>query len=493
MNATKMSPDTIDRNVILIILDTVRKDFFDQYATRVQTRSETSFAQCRSASTWSVESHASILTGALPSVHKLHADTFRSGRTFADLRGGTFLETLNCQKLGYSANPYANSLFDFDLHFDEFHDFVSVDGLFPAGLSEYEFGHQVDLTGWQRQIAFMWACMTHEFPLRSLANVASSKFDLDTHFPVFRRLTDDGASALLASASGDIPTNEPFVMFLNLMDAHIPLYPRAHFDEDLHSAPRGWSTNEIHKWDINKDDAATSTYLSHYRSLYAAAIDYLDRQVARFADEVATRTDRETTIIVTADHGHNLGYPAEDGLVHHDGSMSEGVLHVPLEVINPPPGWPESIPKLFSHLRLGDLIRSIAAGDDWDDSFTSTTIPAEVFGLGGTGDARDYREFGAGEYEYWDRLIRCVYTGGDGTIVKHQWDSLGTAEMYRLAQTRPCWQDRTAESFDFRSLESKFFSAPAAVAKASSAGMEPQRPSMEDDRLESHLRSLGYM
>jgi len=60
------------RNVVLIVLDTVRKDYFDEYAYRLQDRSDVTFSNCRAASSWSVPSHASMITGELPHVHGIH-------------------------------------------------------------------------------------------------------------------------------------------------------------------------------------------------------------------------------------------------------------------------------------------------------------------------------------------------------------------------------------------------------------------------------------
>jgi predicted AlkP superfamily pyrophosphatase or phosphodiesterase len=61
------------RNVILLVLDTVRKDYFDEYASQIQSLSDVSFSQCRTASSCSVPSHASILTGELPHEHGQHS------------------------------------------------------------------------------------------------------------------------------------------------------------------------------------------------------------------------------------------------------------------------------------------------------------------------------------------------------------------------------------------------------------------------------------
>jgi hypothetical protein len=207
-------------------------------------------------------------------------------------------------------------------------------------------------------------------------------------------------------------------------------------------------------------------------------------------DAVESRTDGETTILVTADHGHNLGHSADDRLVHHDGSASEGVLHVPLEVVNPPDGYPDRIDGLFSHLALGALVSDLSAGEPWDEALTREEIPAEVVGLGGTGDPRNYREFDEGEYEYWDRLIRCVYRA-DEQLEKRQWDSLGNRHRYRLDPERPCWQEEIEGTFDVQQAERTHFETSAVEFKRRAS--TDDGTSQSDGVVEERLRNLGYM
>lgn len=113
------------RNVVLVVLDTVRKNTFDEYAPRLRRRSDLSFEQCRAASSWSVPSHASIFTGELPSEHGIHAESFDADFSFASVDPeSTFLGRLPGHRtVGVSANAYVNSTFGFDALFDEFHDF----------------------------------------------------------------------------------------------------------------------------------------------------------------------------------------------------------------------------------------------------------------------------------------------------------------------------------------------------------------------------------
>jgi hypothetical protein len=396
---------------------------------------------------------------------------------------------MDCRTVGYSANPYANSLFGFDLLFEEYTDFIAHESIFPAGLSPYEYYERADKRNWRQKVNLLQACLSHEYPGRSLLNTLWSVAGVDLSERPLPKFTDDGAKAITGAASEVGSGLEPFFCFINYMDAHIPLRNTIHFDDNVHSVPNTWTSDDIHKWEVNKDGVWTEEFFEQYRALYAAAIDYLDRQVINLVDAVNAQTDRETTVVVTADHGHNLGFPSENRLIHHDGSASEGVLHVPLEIINPPEGYPECVEGLFSHLSLGNLITNLHAEEQWDVGLVQKEIPAEVIGLGGTGDPRDYREFAEGEYEHWNRIIRCVYRNGEQSE-KLQWDSLNNQYRYQLASEKPCWQNKLDDTFSRQQIEKRHFNM--SIDKIEDLTPTDDETGHSDGIVAERLRSLGY-
>lgn len=184
------------------------------------------------------------------------------------------------------------------------------------------------------------------------------------------------------------------------------------------SSPTRWSSKEIDQFDLNNSDDPDSyeEYLENYRRFYRASLDHLDRHIASFLDDLS-EIKKDTTVIVTADHGQNLGFSEDDQLVGHVGSLSEGVLHVPLELINPPPGYPEQIEDMTTLLELPTLITGVASDDT--PSISREVVPAERIG----------EPLGRPEnFEYWDRMIRCAYRGE----VKYSWDSLDTQQKHEL-------------------------------------------------------------
>ena len=479
----------MDRNVVLVVLDTVRKDAFDRHATRLKRMADTDVAECRAASVWSTPSHASMLTGELPHSHGAHTHNVDfSGIDRAD----TFLADLpDHATLGVSANVQASSAFGFADLFDDFTD-VNPDARFTEGLDPAAFYRSDDRTGAALYAGFLQAALDHDHPLASLANGALAQVDSLAKRGPTDALFDNGAGVVARDAKRAVDrTDEPFFLFTNFMDAHVPLRPIRGFDDDLHDAPPRWHSAELDKWAINLDgvEREHERDLQHYRDLYGAAVDYLDRRVAEFVTDLRERTDRETTVVVTADHGENLGYPEEDGLVDHKSSTSEGLLHVPFCVINPPEGFgrvARDASGYCSHLALGELIAAFAR-DEVVDPFKER-VPAEVVGIGTTVGPLDDPGRQA-EYEHWDRLIRCVYDGPE----KYVWDSQGASERYVLDDV-PSSQALAGEDADVPEWAIDRFDGTPSEAKAAAQGDgDDGLESSVDDDTRDRLAELGYL
>jgi arylsulfatase A-like enzyme len=483
------------RNVALIVLDTVRKDTFDEYATRLRAASDTSFEQVRAASSWSAPSHTSIFTGQLPHQHGVHAESFDSTFSFSTFdRTDTFLGDLpEYRTVGLSANMYMNRTFGFDTLFDEFVDFSigshTNESLFTDGMAVQKYMSATDEPNTaKRYLGFLQACFDHDRPVKSVANGVWSQIS-----PTVRRLpvpeiVDDGAGNIAHTARDRLTeSDEPTFLFANVMDAHTPLRNLIQFDQSLHSVANDWSSNEIDKWELNKDGLATEEYTNNYRQLYAAAVEYLDRVIADMIDDVQSATARETTFVIVSDHGHNLGYDADNGLFHHTGSMTEGIMHTPCEVINPPDGYPETVSEYVSHLELGDLIVDLAHEEPFDTTLTDEWIPAETIGLLGTDDATWGREFTDDEYAHWNRMIRCAYHGN----TKIEWDSLGGCYEYELDPDRPSWQPSATDDRKPMSEATALFEDLLMEYKQQVAA--DTQDLAFDETVATHLQDLGYL
>ncbi len=467
-------------NVVLLCLDSVRKDYFDEYAPRLRRRADLDFAQCRAASGWSVPSHASMMTGELPHRHGIHV----YDREFDGLsRDDTFLGSLpDHRALGASANVYASEAFGFDGAFDAFRS-VSPDRRFPSGMDVERWGQHCDESGLARYAAFVRAALSDDSPLASLGNgifaELSARFD-DAPIPT---PFDDGAK-IVAKETQELveDTREPFFLFANFMDGHGPFHHVLDYDRSLYDVPFSWNSGEYGTHAVNTEGVTDENrhHVENTRELYGAAVDYLDRQVCDLIDWLDANTDRETTVVVTADHGENLGYDADDQLLAHKGVLTEGLLHVPLLVVNAPDEFDavdES--RYVSHCSLGELLVSLANGDVPD--VTAEWIAAERIGSNMANNASE------DERAEWDRMIRVVYDGE----TKYEWDSAGETTRYRLDADQPNWQEPTDGDVPVDELEAEFFDEPLSEYKQRARNRSEDAD--VDDVIEDRLSDLGYV
>lgn len=475
-------PGRQPRNVVLICLDSVRKDVFDDHADRLRRRADLEFERCRAASGWSVPSHASMMTGQLPHQHGIHV----YNRSFSRLQPeDTWLGDLpRYRAIGASANVYASDVYGFDGLFDEFVS-VSPDRRFPEGIDVEKWGQQCDEAGIDRYVAFLKSALDHSSPLKSLANGALVEIaDRFSEAPLPNPF-DDGATIVSRAARNLVAdSTRPFALFMNYMDAHGPFHHVYGYDQSLHDAPLSWTSGEYSTHDINTEGLGPEHRqdVEYTRELYAAAIDYLDRKVDSLVDWIHEYTYRETTIVITADHGENLGFSADDELLAHKGVLTEGLLHVPLLVLNAPEGYDSvDTDQYLSHLQLPELMVGLANGEC--PHVTRDRIPAERVGSNMADSATE------AERDRWDRMIRVVYSNE----TKYEWDSTGEQWQYNLDSGRPNWQERVDSAVPVTELEKSFFDVPLreykerAIANADLTGHDV------DDATAERLKDLGYI
>ncbi|MDB2226201.1 sulfatase-like hydrolase/transferase [Halorubrum ezzemoulense] len=479
------------RNIALFILDTVRKDYFDDYAWRTKRKSGTSFSQCRAASSWSVPSHASIFSGELPHQHNIHSESFDGSFDFhSKLRNQTFLDDLESyDTFGVSSNIYINEDFGFGKLFNQFRDHSIGDHYSAVPFPEAS----IDLTSnhgnlLEKYLKGTKKALSSRYPLKNLLNGMWLSFGDKLENIPLPRVGDKGAKANADSILQFISdTSEPYFVFANFMDAHNPLQNSVVYDQSLHSVQNSWSSNEYDKWELLIEGCDDDDYIQNYRELYGTSIDYLDQVIHDLSNDILSQSDNETTIIVTADHGHNLGYDMENGYFHHTASLSEGVLHVPLEIINPPPEWPAEVTNKFSQVHIPQLVELIKNGE-WDEKvLENESVVAERIGLLGENSEIDYPNSNEIDEEFWNRMIRCGYDKS----IKYEWDSLDNSKKYELDIEQACWQslcskepvipDRILALFDEEINEYK-----------SKWGNQKQDLSFDPDTAQD-LKDLGYL
>ncbi len=282
-------------NIVLLILDTVRAANLGLYGYRYPTapvldrlaRSAIVFERAIAPAPWTMPSHASMFTAKDP--HALTADW----QTPLDDRFPTIAEVLKAHgyvTAGFVANSYyAGSPSGLGRGFVHFEDYAMSFGemLNSASLGELILAGRVHSTNTLRRL------------------VGNNQ--------MLGRKSAEEVRQAFARWVASRPADRPFFAFLNFFDAHSPYYP-----------PQPFASSFLRR-DLQGDPTPMSAY--------DGVVAYLDYQIGLLLDDLAAAgLDKNTAIIITADHGELFG---EHGLYHHGNSLYLELLNVPLIISDP--------------------------------------------------------------------------------------------------------------------------------------------------------------
>jgi hypothetical protein len=467
-------------NVVVLCLDTLRKDYYDEFAPRLRALATTRFEGMRAMASWSVPSHASMFTGKLPREHGVHAWNQRMDIPVEE----TWFDRIpEYRRVGVSANVYAGPVFGFDAPFDSF-TAIARSKWFPRGMDVQGHIDDRDREGLAGHTDFVRKALAHEHPRKSLLNGLVLKVDdVFQKLPVAKPL-DFGGKSIARELTRELADDRdaPVFAFANLMEVHNPHLAFRGLDDSLYDAPKTFTDADFEIWDVNA--AGTEGYESEVRSireLYGAGAEYLDRLVTEAVHEIQRETDRDTVFVVTADHGENLGFDADERLIHHTSSLSEALLHVPFDVIDPRQADDVTVPGLASHADLGGIVETIVReGSDDLGGFARERAEAEIAGPS-TQSVPDERG------DYWRRAQHAVYDGPRG--LKYVRDSLDDARTWNVGNG-PSWQEPAGEE------------PPADIwgigfeewVETITAGRDADEADRDlDESTEDRLKELGYL
>jgi len=280
-------------NIILVVLDTVR----DDYAGDGQGRKDitpnyerlvsqgTEFTHAWSVAPWTAPSHVSMLTGLLPSEHGC---TTKHWRLDADIT--TMAEIIS--ESGYeTAAFYSNPWL--------------TDGM-TGMMRGFEINAVVGPND-ERQIGLLTS--RAQGGPESVRNI----------------------SRWLSLRSGE----RPFFMFVNFLEAHLPYAPPPVY-RDAHPSALPADDQVVNEWahEFNAGlHPAEEVDWNRVNYLYAGDVFMSDRLLGSLLDLLEEHgLDENTVVIVTSDHGENLG---DHGLAEHQFGVFETLLSVPLVVRAP--------------------------------------------------------------------------------------------------------------------------------------------------------------
>jgi arylsulfatase len=281
--------------VVLLTVDTLRADrVLGSGAARVPTPAIDAlaadslvFTHARSAAPWTKPSLATLLTGVSPLVHGM---TNRRAQLPVELE--TLAERLRAagyRTAGIGLNAHLERAFRFDQGFDDY--------AFPA-----RHAHGVALGA------------------KVLEHLAPERFP--EVFPSTTAIADVALEWL--DARGD----QPFFLWVHVLDPHWPYEPPVEWVEHPERAPRRWGEPEMVTNVQAGNTKPGQAERERVAELYAGEIRYVDHELARIVAKLRELGVYERALVAFAsDHGEEFW---EHGKYEHGHTLYDEVLRVPL-------------------------------------------------------------------------------------------------------------------------------------------------------------------
>ncbi|MGH7551525.1 MAG: sulfatase-like hydrolase/transferase, partial [Longimicrobiales bacterium] len=395
-------------NVLFIILDTVRAISLSLYGydrptspnlERLAERGVV-FERAIVPGTWTLPSHASMLTGRWP--HEL-SGWFNSRESPAPFP--TLAHVLG--QHGYRTGGFVGNWYHLGRE---------------SGLSD-GFNHYSDLHKSPAQIARCSALV------RWLVERRQFRRMFGLYETLGRRRAPSVSSTFLQWVDED--SSRQFFAFLNYFDAHSPYLPPAPFNAKFGSDVADREPIVIEELNRVAGDAET---IRKERDAYDSGIAYLDDRIGKLLDELEQRGLLENTIIIVgADHGEEIG---EHGRFGHAYSLYSETIHVPLIIVVPggPRGLRVPAPVSLRNIPatiadLAGLSSSLFAGGSlaryWRDENTASDTVLTVFDT--------HRSLFTDRYHYFTGVLdRREHLFDFLRDPRERYDLMGTPEAERV-------------------------------------------------------------
>ncbi|MGA7668814.1 MAG: sulfatase [Nitrolancea sp.] len=289
-------------NILFVVIDCARADHCSVYGyPRVTTpglerlaKDGHVFEQAISPAGWSLPAHASLFTGLYPSEHGTHDEN-----QFLDPSVPVLAEEFaraGYRTMSFCENPWVSRATGLD------RGFAHVDDL------------RLTSTGAHRQFNRV---------ARKLRSVT------DPHTMLPGRVATQRASAAISELARG---NQPFFMFVHYNEVHTPRRLPERTASSFLGPRYTWTDAAPLTRDVNGFIAGAVKWgdreIDVFTALYDAALAFVDSAIDQLINTLrAERILDHTLIIITADHGENLG---EHQLMGHKLCLYDTLLRVPL-------------------------------------------------------------------------------------------------------------------------------------------------------------------
>lgn len=406
-------------SVLWIVIDTLRADHVSSYGYSRQTtpnidefaKESTRYTNAISAAPWTLPSHAAMLTGMYVSRNGADGAWPWLASEFTTLP--EVLRQYGYRTYGFSNNDNFGQKANLAQGFDKFILFNRAEGL-------------------QGYLLLARTIRTFLFTVKAKGNLLGL-------VSLYQFITDEnprqdyGAAQTVSAVKESIDAarsdNAPFFIMANFMEVHDPYGDSPEGDRYLKELAKPISLEEARaKEDILTDDVygyiAGTQKLSDeddalLTALYDGDVHYVDSRVQEVFQTLRDRNILDSTlVIVTSDHGENLG---DNGLIDHVYDIRRSLTHVPL-IIRLPGTFTAgaTVDNLVQSVDLFPTILDVAGITDWSRK--------ELQGISLLGTER--RSIAISEAEYANdtftrtRYVLPKFPGVDERLFGGSWRSL---------------------------------------------------------------------
>jgi hypothetical protein len=295
----------VQPNVVVIILDTLRKD----HSSKLSDLESLGFTKYRNAvatSSWTLPSHVSFFTGQMPSKHGIHESQSMNEENLHLLHNVNFqvqksgilikLKRKGYCTYGLSCNPYISPTLGFP--FDHY-------GLFGPEGDLTDTGRYYSEKNQFKRLAMMVKDFRIPLAVRTISNQRHV-------LRLFRRRTFEKGSTYCIRALMSLKLEQPFFLFINLMEAHDP-----------------YSWDDIFRWrEINYKYSTNKPMNLQWKEIYPLHAKLAILRLFTILQILKTYL-KNSVFVITSDHGQLLGEGQRYG---HGLFLDDELLQVPLYV-----------------------------------------------------------------------------------------------------------------------------------------------------------------
>jgi len=333
-------------NVILIILDTTRRDRLSAYGHNRETSpafdsfaaAGTRYTRAIAPAQWTIPAHGSMFTGLMPSEHHVTQSNSRLSANVPTL--AERLQGAGYHTLAFCNNPLVGVVnHGLQRGFDEFFNYASAVPHRPGDSRKpwlrREFSRRFRPTA--RKLGNLFAQSDTLFRLALNPTIVP----IWTRYINFKGHTANSINDLIeywdAYQAGG--AEQPIFAFLNLMGAHTPYVPPQdaldHIASELRRNKPAFEfvrrfNADAAAWESPQEPPLADWQQQALFDFYDAEIFAQDQEMGRLLAHLkATDALENTTVIITADHGESHG---DHDFFGHGFGVHQELTHVPLAI-----------------------------------------------------------------------------------------------------------------------------------------------------------------